>query len=135
MKIFDSIFRMISSKVVGLRFFTGPCVFFSLGSGSRIPVRNLIPVSFLSLDPIQYIDNLFIDLFGCIFEQFYNDVVFTWCLVVSHLPNFSFHFFDFFIFLLSLFAPVMNFLMRLMFSLLKYFMKCCSVYLLDLLLL
>ena len=53
MKIFDSIFQMTSSKVIGLRLFTGPCVFFGFGRGSRISVPSLILVSFLSWIPFS----------------------------------------------------------------------------------
>ena len=51
MNIFDSIFRITSSKLTGRRFFTGPSVFFGFWSGSRIPVPNLILISFLSYIP------------------------------------------------------------------------------------
>ena len=48
MKIFDSIFQMTSRKVIGLRLFTGPCVLFGFGRGSRISIPSLVLVSFLS---------------------------------------------------------------------------------------
>ena len=96
MEIFDSIFRVTSSKV---EMSDGPEVsHWSLCLLQLLKWQQNTSSSFNSdvisfIDSIQYIGNLFIDFCGCIFDQLYIDVVFTQCLVVGHFPNCCFHFF------------------------------------------
>ena len=85
------------------------------------------------MDPIQYIGNLLVDFFRCIFDQFYIDVVFTRCLVVSHLPNCCFHFFGCYFPIESLCSSDELLDVVDAFYLLKCFIKCCSSDLLKLL--